>query len=122
MFAGTYGNAVYARPISEIITSVSGNEITPDKFTLSQNYPNPFNPSTTIEFNIPNSGFVTLKVFDITGREAALLINQKLNQGLYQKEFNAGNFASGVYIYSISVKDDNAGKIYRDAKRMTLIK
>jgi hypothetical protein len=121
-FAGTYGNAVYARPVSEIITSVSGNEISPDKYTLSQNYPNPFNPSTTIEFNLPKSGFVTLKVFDLTGREVAVLYNQTLNQGLYQTDFNPGNLASGIYIYSVIAKDDFTGKIYKDAKRMTLIR
>jgi photosystem II stability/assembly factor-like uncharacterized protein len=67
-------------------------------FSLSQNYPNPFNPSTTIQFTIPADGRVVLKVFDLLGREVATLLDEDRKAGVYQQaEFNASNFASGVY-------------------------
>ncbi len=89
---------------------------------LSQNYPNPFNPSTTIEFNMPKAGAATLKVYDLTGREVATLYNQYLNSGLYNKEFPANGLASGVYIYVLTVKDNNSSVLYKEAEKMTLIK
>ncbi|MDR3627381.1 MAG: T9SS type A sorting domain-containing protein, partial [Ignavibacteriaceae bacterium] len=64
-------------------------------------FPNPFNPSTNISFSIPSRAFVSLKVFDIRGREIATLINEDLPAGLYTKEWNANSFSSGVYFYRI---------------------
>ena len=70
----------------------------PAVFALSQNYPNPFNPSTTISFTLQHTGLTTLKVYDAIGREVATLVNEVLEAGVYhQKQFNAGNLASGVY-------------------------
>ena len=80
------------------------DEIIPDKFELSQNYPNPFNPATTIEFTIPESGEVSLKIFDILGREIADLINENMSAGKHSIRFNARNLNSGVYIYIINFK------------------
>jgi len=68
---------------------------------LVQNYPNPFNPSTTIHYEIPNNGFVTLKVYDILGREVKTLVNQYESKGRYDVNFNAVNLASGIYIYRL---------------------
>jgi hypothetical protein len=93
----------------------SGNEI-PATFALEQNYPNPFNPSTTIKFQIPAEQFVSLKIFDLTGREVASLINEKVNPGYYEVVWNAVNFSSGVYFYKLS-----AGT-FEDTKRMLLVK
>jgi hypothetical protein len=71
----------------------------PKSFSLSQNYPNPFNPTTTIEFTLPNDGFVTLKIYDLTGREAATLFEGRAVAGqIHQAMFNATNFASGIYV------------------------
>ncbi|MBP6672158.1 MAG: T9SS type A sorting domain-containing protein, partial [Bacteroidetes bacterium] len=70
----------------------------PTVFALSENYPNPFNPSTTIEFTLQNTGLTTLKVYNAVGQEVATLVNEVLEAGVYhQKQFNAGNLASGIY-------------------------
>ncbi|HPN37305.1 MAG TPA: T9SS type A sorting domain-containing protein, partial [Melioribacteraceae bacterium] len=85
-------------------------------FSLSQNYPNPFNPSTNISFTLPKSDFVTLKVYDILGKEIATLINQELNAGSYIKPFNATNLSSGIYFYKLQASK------YSQTKKMILIK
>ncbi|MEW6655190.1 MAG: T9SS type A sorting domain-containing protein, partial [Bacteroidota bacterium] len=77
-----------------------GEEI-PASYTLQQNYPNPFNPSTTIKFSIPKSGNVRLVVYDILGKEVATLVNNFLNAGQYNFQFNAANLASGIYLYRL---------------------
>jgi hypothetical protein len=92
-----------------------GTEI-PENFRLEQNYPNPFNPVTNINFAIPQNEFVTLKVFDILGRETAVLISKNLTAGSYTVDFNASNLSSGIYFYRLE-----AGN-YFDTKRMVLVK
>lgn len=77
--------------------------VKPDDFSLSQNFPNPFNPSTTIKFNIANPGFVTLKVYDMLGKEVAELVNQDMVAGSYSIAFDASNLASGTYVYQLNV-------------------
>ncbi|MEK7250185.1 MAG: T9SS type A sorting domain-containing protein, partial [Bacteroidota bacterium] len=71
------------------------------RFELSQNYPNPFNPATIIKFQIPNSSFVTLKVFDLLGREVATLVNEQMKPGSYERTFEGNNLASGIYFYHL---------------------
>ena len=73
----------------------------PNQFALEQNYPNPFNPTTNISYSLPRNGFVTLKVYDILGREVRTLVNEYEAAGSYNVTFNASNFASGVYIYQL---------------------
>jgi hypothetical protein len=90
-------------------------------FKLFQNYPNPFNPSTNIKFQIPESKFVTLKIYDLLGREISTLVNEKLSAGEYEVPFNAENtgginLASGVYFYRLTMDD------YVSVKRMILLK
>jgi T5SS/PEP-CTERM-associated repeat protein len=77
----------------------------PKEYFLGQNYPNPFNPSTTIRFHIPISEFVTLKVYDLTGREVAILANEQKPAGSYSVEFDAGTLASGMYFYRLEASD-----------------
>ncbi|MBE2256610.1 MAG: T9SS type A sorting domain-containing protein [Ignavibacteria bacterium] len=91
------------------------NEI-PNKFLLMQNYPNPFNPSTTIKFDIQKQGFVTLKVYDMLGKEVSTLVNESLSPGTYKADFTAEGLTSGVYFYRL-ITDD-----FSDVKRMLLIK
>jgi hypothetical protein len=79
--------------------------IAPKEFVLEQNYPNPFNPSTTIKFQLPNDGMVTLKVYDILGNEVTTLINEQKPQGRYEVNFNASQLASGVYVYKLRAGD-----------------
>ncbi len=76
-------------------------EVIPQNFVLSQNFPNPFNPATTIEFSIPEHGFVTLKVYDMTGSEVANLVDGILESGIHSVNFNAMNLAGGNYLYKL---------------------
>ncbi|MBN8584473.1 MAG: T9SS type A sorting domain-containing protein [Ignavibacteria bacterium] len=93
-----------------------GTEI-PSEYKLFQNYPNPFNPVTNIGFRIAGFGLVTLKIFDITGKEITTLINEELRAGEYKTDWNASGFSSGVYFYSLTVE----GQII-DTKKMLMIK
>ncbi len=88
---------------SEVVTSIDKNENTiVTEYELFQNYPNPFNPSTVIRYNLPETGLVNIKIFDVLGNEITTLLNDEKNAGSHSVEFNASNFASGVYIYKIS--------------------
>jgi hypothetical protein len=88
----------------------------PRQFSLGQNFPNPFNPSTIIRYTISENSSVTLKVYDITGREVTTLMNGYLQAGSYEATFSSLNLSSGIYFYELV-----AGR-YRDVKKMTLIK
>ena len=91
------GSIHYSDPI--VVTAVTGlGDYNPYEFVLYQNYPNPFNPSTTITFQIANHGLVSLKVFDVLGREVAMLANEEMMAGRYEKGFDGSGLASGVYI------------------------
>ncbi len=74
----------------------------PERFSLSQNYPNPFNPKTKIDFEIPANGFVSLKVYDILGKEVSVLINETKDAGYYTAEFDGSKLSSGLYFYRIT--------------------
>ncbi len=104
---------------SNIVTAVQPVSMVADKFQLSQNYPNPFNPSTTINFSIPKSGFVTLKVFDVNGREVKSLVNGNMNAGSYEVTGNFSELNSGVYFYQLSVSGDAS---YSETKKLMLVK
>jgi agmatine deiminase len=88
----------------------------PNKFELYQNYPNPFNPVTKIKFDLAKNGLVTLKIFDITGREVLTVINAQMNAGTYSYEWNASGLSSGVYFYRLDAQG------FSDIKKMILIK
>jgi plastocyanin len=108
---------------NEIVTGINHDPVTgvPNDFILYQNYPNPFNPSTTISFAIPQGGFVDLRVYDILGKEVAMLVDNDLNPGSYNVSFNAGNLNSGVYFYRMNVRT-NDGNFFTDSKKLLLIK
>lgn len=88
----------------------------PEKFLLFQNYPNPFNPYTNIKFAVAETGLVTLKVYDISGREVARLVNEELHAGIYNSDFNASHLASGTYLYELTSGN------FTGTKKMVLIK
>lgn len=100
------------------LASVTNNITVPLKYSLSQNYPNPFNPSTKINYVIKQSGFVSLKIFDLLGKEVASLVNEKQNAGSYAVDFNSAEFnlPSGIYFYTLS-----AGE-FKETKKMVLVK
>jgi hypothetical protein len=110
-----------------ILTSIKNNKIIlPTSIKLYQNYPNPFNPTTTIQYTLPlarsplqggaRGGLVTLKVYDILGREIATLVNEEQKAGNYKVEFNGANLSSGVYFYQL-----RAGN-YTATKKLLLLK
>jgi len=104
--------------------NVNSNEV-PAGYSLAQNYPNPFNPSTNIKFNVPavssrhafDGDLVQLKIYDITGKEIAVLLNEKKRPGEYSVTFNAANLPSGIYIYSLFANDSKI-----DTKKMIILK
>jgi hypothetical protein len=88
---------------SKIVTKTeNAQNITPQNYVLYQNYPNPFNPVTTINYSIPQTNFVTLRIYDLLGREVAILVNERKPAGNYQMQFNAAKLASGVYFYRLT--------------------
>lgn len=99
--SGTAGGGVWRRPLSEMITSVkhSSNEL-PEEFSLKQNYPNPFNPATTITFSLPSNSFVSLKVFDVLGREVSVLVSGDLPAGTYIRQWYAAALPSSHFVRS----------------------
>jgi hypothetical protein len=104
---------------SIIVTDVKGKHESgsiPKEYALGQNYPNPFNPTTNFGFQIVNFGFVSLKVYDVLGREVAVVVNEELQPGVYTRTWDAGNAAGGVYYYRF-----NAGT-YSQTRKMLLIK
>jgi hypothetical protein len=116
LFAGTFGSGVWRVLVPTSVKEVGG--ASPQSFSLEQNYPNPFNPSTRIRFSIADrneregengrrgeGASVTLKVFDVLGREVATLVNGNLNAGSYEATFDAHGMASGVYFYRLSTAD-----------------
>ena len=92
------------------------NVIVSKIFTLYQNYPNPFNPITNIEFRLPQLEFVTLKIYNMLGKEVSTLVSMKLNPGNHTYTFDGKNLASGIYYYRLV-----AGE-YREVKKMILLK
>lgn len=120
--SGTYVKTVTVN--AGEITSVEGISVTSNEeenymakdLRLNQNYPNPFNPSTVISFTIPNNNFVTLAVYDMLGKQVALLKNQQMSAGSHDVSFNAANLSSGIYLYRLTVGQDML------TRKLTLIK
>ena len=99
------------------ITAVKNDYLsTPKKYSLLQNYPNPFNPSTAIKYQIPNSSFVSLKVYDILGNEVETLVNEIKTAGSYEVKFNGSNLSSGIYFYQLKTNN------YIATKKLLLLK
>jgi hypothetical protein len=122
IFAGTEGYSVWRRLLSEIIGIQNISSEIPSKYSLYQNYPNPFNPVTKIRFDIQKSvvgsqySVVTLKVFDIPGKEITTLVNETLQPGSYEVTFDGSNLPSGIYFYQLK-----AGE-FVDTKKLILLK
>ncbi|MBN1397075.1 MAG: cellulase family glycosylhydrolase [Bacteroidetes bacterium] len=121
--------------VNNFITDVSNNETLPNHFMLQQNYPNPFNPSTTISYSLTQKSIVSLKVYDLIGREVAnLLQNEKKSAGNYEVTFSGSKLSSGVYYYKLSVTleeqqnldatphGNRQANIYTETKKLVLVK
>lgn len=106
--------------LESLFEKVSGIEDWKDKlpvtFVLEQNYPNPFNPATTIEFYLPKTSNMTLKIYNILGKEVATLVSDRLSTGSYKYEWNAGNMASGIYLYRLEAGD------YVETRKMVVMR
>jgi len=102
-----YAATISVKQISELI---------PNKYELYQNYPNPFNPTTIIKFAVPKNDFVRLKVYDILGKEVAVLLNGELEAGFYEFTFDASRLSSGMYFYKVETNN------FVDTKKMLFIK
>ncbi len=100
----------------EDISVIQTNPQVPEIYRLSQNYPNPFNPSTRIKFHLPENTFTSLKIYDVSGREIMNMINEKLQRGEYEYEFNGSDLPSGVYFYKLETES------YTQTRKMILIK
>lgn len=98
------------------LTGVINQNTVPEQYSLSQNYPNPFNPETRINYSIPKAGFVSIKIFDMLGRQVAGLVNDYKKAGNYITEFNASGLSSGVYYYKMVSGD------FSDIKKMIVVK
>ncbi len=109
------GGVIYKMTGSLVGTGNNQNEI-PGSYMLKQNYPNPFNPETIIEFAIPKSTFVVLRVFDAIGNEVSVLENGNLNAGSYSYKLSAEKLSSGVYFYTLKTAD------FTQTKKMLLLK
>jgi hypothetical protein len=116
IFISTLDENVYRRQLSELTGIQPISQQVPSHFSLSQNYPNPFNPTTKFKIEIAKSSYTKLTVFDVLGREVATLVNQQLQPGTYEVNWDASNYPSGVYYYKISAEG------YSDTKKMILLK
>lgn len=116
IFSGCSWRGVWRRSLSEIISVQNISTEIPSKYSLSQNYPNPFNPSTSIEFDVARTADVKISVFDVSGKEIEVLVNEKLQAGSYKTEWNGVGHSSGVYFYRL--QSDN----FNQTKQMILLK
>jgi hypothetical protein len=116
---GTIDDNTLAKMAKDELTLQSPEIIT--EYALEQNYPNPFNPSTTIHYQLPSSGHITLKVYDMLGREVATLVNEMKESGSYSATFEGARLASGTYIARLTAQSD-AGKSFTQTKKMVLMK
>jgi hypothetical protein len=128
IFAGTVNQSIWRRSLTEIITGTENiSKTIPESYSLKQNYPNPFNPTTKIKFDVAKfpsfggvpegrGGFVTLKVYDVTGREVETLVNETLQPGTYETTFDGSKLNSGVYFYKLITNG------FTETKKMLMIK
>ena len=116
-----YGQQLNSNGQLGVLTSVGDVSMrVPQTFRLEQNYPNPFYPTTQIHFDIGNESFVTLKVFDVLGREVSTLVNESKQAGSHKVIVDASTLSSGVYLYRL--QGTSATNISVDTKRMILVK
>ncbi len=116
LVAGTHGRSMYKIDLAQVVGISSGSENIAADYNLGQNYPNPFNPTTNLEFTIPKSGFVSLKVYDVLGKEVKTLVNETRAAGIYKIKFDGNNLSSGLYFYRLESAE------FVDIKRMILVK
>lgn len=115
LYAGVNSNGVYRRR-TNILTSLNNTNEISYRYSLFQNYPNPFNPRTNIRFAVAKLSDVKIVIYDLSGKEVEVLVNEQLQAGTYLTDWNASNYSSGVYFYKIQAGD------FSETKRMLMIK
>jgi ligand-binding sensor domain-containing protein len=110
-----YGIAIYNPSGITSVRKENSEKVIVD-YSLLQNYPNPFNPNTTIKYSVPKLGFVSIKIYDVLGKEVAALVNENKPAGNYSVQFNANKLVSGIYFYKIE-----SGS-YTQTKKLVLLK
>ncbi|MBI1937531.1 MAG: T9SS type A sorting domain-containing protein [Ignavibacteriales bacterium] len=119
MYVGTT-SGIYKK--TDITNVKDGNTFENISYSLSQNYPNPFNPTTKIKYTIPQSSFVSVKIYDLLGREVTTLVNKEQSAGNYEVNFDGSKLSSGIYIYTIRVYSPGRAGNFVDNKKMALVK
>jgi D-alanyl-D-alanine carboxypeptidase len=119
-------NALLQTLVNNPVTEIHDDPLTeiPKSYSLHQNFPNPFNPNTTFSFSLPTQSFASLKVFDVVGREVAVLLSEELPAGVYSRQWNAEGLPSGVYFYRLQVRllsGRQAGS-FAETKKLILLK
>lgn len=112
---GNNGMIIYSENTGGVNINETSN-FNPKFFTLYQNYPNPFNPSTVIKYSLKKSGYVSIKVFDLEGKEIQTLVSEHKKTGIYEVNFYSGNLSSGIYFYKLESNN------FTDTKKMILVK
>lgn len=109
---------------SKITKVETGDLNVPDKYWFTQNYPNPFNPTTTIKFNVPSQSFVTIRIFDVLGREVSELLSGEMLPCTYSQQWNADGLASGTYFCQLNAKANKTDEIelYTETKKLLFMK
>lgn len=115
-FAGITPNVIYSLTEGQQLVGVESPKTAPSKFELKQNYPNPFNPLTTISYNLPVEEYVILEIYNMLGKEIAVLVNEKQIAGSYELKWDASDYPSGVYFYKLKAER------FSETKKMVLIK
>lgn len=103
-------------------TGINENPVEVNNFYLAQNFPNPFNPSTTIRYEIAERSFVQLKIYDLLGSEILTLVNEERAEGIYNELFDAKDLPSGVYLYSLIVQSAEGKQVFRENRKMVLVR
>lgn len=132
LFAFTHGRSAYSFDLTSLTSVNNAQSSAVRGFALEQNYPNPFNPVTHFQFSTANLQFVTLKVFDVAGREVATLVDEEMDAGSYTVQWNAAGFASGIYFYTLQARQKEGGRALQkdggqagsfvETKKMLLLK
>ncbi|MBI5402340.1 MAG: T9SS type A sorting domain-containing protein [Ignavibacteriae bacterium] len=117
IFAGTQGQSIWKRLISDFVTVQNVSQDLPGNYLLKQNYPNPFNPNTNIGYNIKQNSEIKIVIYDLLGKEISIPVNEKQSPGEYEFNFDGSALNSGIYFYSLYVN----GKLIEN-KRMVLLK
>ncbi len=122
VFAGTNGQGIWLRSLSELTDVENTQNNSPKSFSLDQNYPNPFNPTTVIKYRIPEQSNIKIEIFNILGQKVNTLVNEEEPAGFYEKIWNASKLSSGIYLISIRAEGLSSKKIFTQVKKALLLK